>query len=247
MSAATYCVVDLETAIGDAAGAIAAPGERAAIGRLALHELVGGSILWFRRDDAGRFGDFGYVRLGGEGEDEPAMLRAANEVLRPIHDAGGFAVTFNGSHDFSVLRRRAGRHWLFSLMDFAEWPSHPGSRHLDMMRLDCAAAAGRWPNLVDAAAGFGIDATCRRITGQSHTVSPAIRKAEVDTSATAILLFFHIAFEERSLAPVARGWSSLAEWIARDRHREDHLRHFARHPFAALARDVANGMDAPVR
>lgn len=236
-----FCVLDVETSISEMAASLAAPGRQPGIARAALHELVGGSVLTFERDVDGRFGSFSHLRVGEAGEEEVAMLRALDAALRPVHDAGGSLVTFNGAHDMSVLRRRVGRHWLFELLALPDWPSEPAGRHVDLMRLDRGSAGGRWPSLVDAAAGFGFSAVCPRPTARSATVSMAVRKAEVDVAATTLLLFHHLAFEERSLGPLAQGWAALSEWIVRDRRLEDHLRPFARHPFSSLARGIARG------
>lgn len=233
-----YCVLDIETAVSVEAAALAAAGERPNVGRAALHEFVAGSVLSFGRAASGEFGDVRQFAVGADGECEVDMLRRLDVDLVREHARGSVLVTFNGAHDLGLLRRRAARHWLFSGMDFERWPLGGGEGHLDLMRLDPIAESGRWPNLLDALAGYGIGAVCPRLTGSSRTVSPQVRKAEVDTFATALLLFHHLAMREKSIAPVVHGWAALSQWLARARPHEDHLRQFIRHPFARTAHEA---------
>jgi len=113
-----------------------------------------------------------------------------------------------------------------------------------MMRADVAGRAGRWPSLVDACAGFGVNAVLRQAGTRSAIVSNALRKAEVDVVATAILLLYSLAFDEEAMDPLVLGWASLATWLVRERRASDHLAQFARHPFADVARELAAGTSA---
>lgn len=236
-----YCVLDVETAVSESAASLAAAGERPGVARVALHELVAGAVLLFERTSTGGFGGIRLVNAGAEGEDEPGMLTALHRVLDEAHASGAHLVTWNGVHDLTILRRRAGRHWLFDRLCYDEWPAEGGGRHLDLMRLDVLSAGGRWPSLLDAAAGFGVNGVCPRMGRTSAVLSPQVRKAEVDVVTTAIMLFHHLAMEERAVDPLAQGWAALSRWLIAERTLDDHLRQFARHPFARVARDLTAG------
>ncbi len=227
-------MLDIETDISDFAVAIVEP-QNPDIRRAALQELVGASILLFQVGPDTTCSDWQLMSVDRE-LDEAAMLCRLNDVLAPVYASGGTLVTFNGAHDLSVLIRRSSRHWLFDKFRFDQWEPSGSARHLDMMRLDPAGQTGRWPSLVDAAAGYGINAACNAATGKSLLTFKAARKSQVDVVATTLLYFHHAARVAGSIAPLAHGWESLACWLAQTYPRHDHLSNFWQHPFVKSAK-----------
>ena len=227
-------VLDVETSFCAMAVGLADAAPRPDFRRAALQSLVGASMLSFRMED-GAFSDWKLVSLEAD-LDEAEMIRSIGTRLSELHQTGGRLITFNGSHDLSVLRRRANRHWLFGKIAADAWLDHPTDAHLDMMLLDPATRAGRFPSLVDAAAGYGFDARCTAPEKISAVTVRTTRKSQVDCVATTLLFFHRLADLGGTVEPLARGWLSLAEFLAGSRPPSDHLRQFWRHPFVSTAR-----------
>jgi len=234
-----FCVLDIETAVADEAVAAVARDHDGGFGRVALHALTAVSTLTFGRDAEGVFADFKLASLETAATDEADLILALDRALRPIHDAGGGLITFNGrAHDLPTLARRASRHWLFDALHLPDWTGRDGVRHLDLMLPDGSDKVRRWPSLADSCAALGLPTGVRR--GHSpRTVGDASAKGQVDVVATFLLHHYRASAIDRSPGPLLHGWTALARHLASPRVRAPHLMPFIEHPHVAVAARLA--------
>ncbi len=246
MTLSRYCVLDVETAPSPDALRWLPRGDRASIERVALHELTAVATLSFAQ--AGdEFLDFELASVwAGEGG-EADLLQKLAISLKAGYGDGVSLVTFNGGHDLSVLRRRAGRHWLFGAFDLPRWSD--GQGHIDLMHVNRFGGA-RSPSLVDACAGFGFGiAPPVRCPAGAHVPDP-VRKCELDVAATSLLLFHELSFRAGTPMPLIRGWCALADHLRPQLRARPHLAQLVRHPNVGEARGVmacVQVADAPAR
>jgi hypothetical protein len=239
MIAGRFCVLDVETRLSDDAAHRVGRNPPPTVQRVALQEVHTVATLVFDRTEDGGFGGFelACAELGMSGE--AGLLIDVATRLDAEHDYGATLVTFNGSHDMSVLRRRAGRHWLFDRFQCSQWRRPGTERHLDMMQLN-GYGGSRYPNLIDACAGFGFDAWPPVPVLKRHGAPSGGDKCVLDVVATAMLLFFELAFREGSPIPVAHGWSGLSEALRPLLHDWPHIAPILNHPAAAEGAALAS-------
>lgn len=237
-----FCVLDIETAPADELLAIGDARGGSLQARAALHAVVAVSYLMFDRSADGAFERFRLRSLDTDDMGEADLLLRLDRDLSAVHRSGGGLISFNGAaHDLPMLERRASRHWLFGSLRYSAWREARSVRHLDYMRVGVGCApvtGGRWPNLMDACAAFGIDASMRRSPLHCALGRPSL-KAEVDVVSTFLLHLYSLSADAGSATPLVNGWTALSRYLASPRMRADHLLPFARHPHVKVAQRLA--------
>lgn len=228
MTARRFCVLDVEARLSPDAVLRVPRDRRPTIDRVALQEIYACATLVFDQAADGSFSSFklecSELGQGGEG----ALLVEIAKRIDEEHRRGSVLATYNGAYDLSVLRRRAGRHWLFDRFQCPAWRTH-GDRHLDLMLIN-SYGGGRFPSLVDACAGFGFDAWPPVPLLKLKGLPVGADKCVLDVVATAVLLFHELSFRECSPMPLARGWSSLAKALRPLLTDWPHLAPIIKHP-----------------
>ena len=234
MTAGRFCVLDIETRLSNDAAQRVGRSPQPSVQRVALQEVQAVATLVFDRAADGCFDGFelACAELGMSGE--AGLLMDVATRVDAEHDSGATLVTFNGSHDISVLRRRAGRHWLFDRFQCSQWRRPGTERHLDMMQLN-GYGGSRYPNLIDACAGFAFDAWPPSPVLKMHGAPSGGDKCVLDVVATAMLLFFELSFREGSPMPVAQGWSGLSAGLRALLPDRPHIAPIINHPAATEA------------
>jgi hypothetical protein len=223
-------VLDLETLPDPKATAIAPRGREMA--RVALHYVAAYSSLAATEDQEGRWSGFA-LRSVSEA-DEFDLLMEVDASLSDLIDADGTLVTYNGlSHDLAVLRRRAAAHWMFGLPGLGRADE---IAHRDLLRAHAKDRRTAWPSLRDACAGYGIP-TDHNLVGRGTVLPASIRKSQVDCVATFLLTLYELAANRGDEAPLVKGWSALADYLATPPIRGPHLDQFRWHPRLAAALD----------
>ncbi len=228
MTARRFCVLDVETRLSDDAVLRVPRDRRPTIERVALQEVHAAATLVFEQDGEGVFSGFALeceeLSEGGEA----ALLVGLAGRVDCEHARGSTLVTFNGGHDLSVLRRRAGRHWLFDRFGCGRW-REAGEGHLDLM-LANRYGGGRFASLVDVCAGFGFDGWPPAPLLKRHGPPSGGDKCVLDVVATAVLLFHELSYRDGSPMPLARGWSALATALRPGLADRPHLAPIVGHP-----------------
>lgn len=236
---ATYCVLDIETGLSDAAAVLVDRGTKAMADRPALQELVAASVLTFSRASDGRFGSFslGSVAVGEEREE--GVLARLDALLSPVYAAGGTLVTYHGIvHDLPALRRRFDRHWMFEAFRYPDWTSRERPRHVDLIRWASPPGAKGWVSLADACAGMGFAAGPPARSAEGQALRDPVGKSQMDVVAEAVLFFYYLASIEGSARPLLQGWTELSSYLLGPDMRLAHLDCLARHPYAGVARRI---------
>lgn len=228
MTEGRFCVLDIETRLGCDAVLRVPRDRRPTIERVALQEVFAAAVLTFKQAEDGMPSGFELeCHELDDGDEAGLLIRLAGRVDAE-HRAASTLVTYNGVHDLSVLRRRAGRHWLFDRFEVPEW--RDGSdRHLDLMRVN-RYGGDRAPSLVDACAGFGFDAWPPSPLLRTHGAPSGGDKCSLDVVATTLLLFHELSFRERSPLPLMRGWVAMAAALTPMLGERPFLAPILRHP-----------------
>jgi hypothetical protein len=216
-------IIDLETRPDPQAVAIVPRGR--AISRVALHYISAYSSLAVTEEEGGTWTGFDLRSVSDT--DEFDVLMEVDSSLAELVEANGTLVTYNGiSHDAAVLRRRAAAHWMFGLPGLGQLGK---VTHRDLLRTHARDRRDPWPALRDACAGYGIP-TDPRLAERIDGVPMEIRKSQVDCVATFLLTLYELALERGYDEPLVRGWSALAEYLAKPSIRAPHLDQFRFHP-----------------
>lgn len=206
-------VLDVETRIDRASlatsGRSSAPRDMPA----PLQVLTAAAMLSFDLDPSGAFSGFRLDSLEAGERDVAAM---AERALADVHAGGGELVTFNGVHDLGVVRFALLRSRQLGGGGAARWLADGDGRHRDLMPE--ASAGGRWPRLVDVAAGLRF-APLRLLGGPLDGAG----KAELDVALT-MLLHIHLVAERMGDAKVlARGALTFGRFLAGAAPKRPHL------------------------
>ena len=228
MSGRRFIVLDVETRLSDDAVLRVPRDRRPTIERVALQEIHAAATLVFEQGSDGIFSGFALECVELDQGGEAALLVGLAGRVDGEHGRGTTLVTFNGAHDMSVLRRRAGRHWLFDRFGCEEWRAM-GEGHLDLMLVN-RYGGGRFASLVDVCAGFGFDAWPPGPLLKRHGPPSGGDKCVLDVVATAVLLFHELSYRDGSPMPLARGWTALAAALRPGLAERPHLAPVVRHP-----------------
>lgn len=165
----------------------------------------------------------------GDELEEPDILRTLD--LRVARAAGPrtWLVTYDGRrHDVPVLQQRMTRWWQFdqrATLDLAT------ARHLDV-GVWAAGKPGKMPSLRDKCASVGISlAPTDRL--ERHGPAREKVKCELDVLGTAVLAFYALADEIRSVEPLANGLPSLGDALAPSCRDRTYISGFAQNPLLA--------------
>lgn len=233
-------VLDIETVLDREAIEQAHRTGPAAFLRSWLHRVVSVSTLRFSRDEAGRcFDDFALRSLTAPSPgEEPALLDFVETQLAPLGETGRL-VTYNGTaHDLPVLLHRRWAAWQFSPSRVTYF-SRQRDHHDDVMLQLSADGALRWPALIDVCAALGIPCHPLPPSRQAQRIDPMQVKGQTDVCATYVLHCLQTAQAAGSTAPLARGWTALADYLLGQFPAVPHLTQFATTPMALVAREKA--------
>lgn len=228
-------VIDIETRLNRrslaASGRSAAPRDIPA----PLQDVTAVAVLEFTRDVSGALSIIRLASQEGVDGGEAALAAAVDHDLARIYAGGGELITYNGTHDLSVLRLAVMRARRFGSAGASSWITD-GERHRDLMHE--LAAGGRSPRLLDAAAGLGFAPPCVCLTARE--VGGEMFKAELDAVLT-LLLHIHLEAQRRGRdATFVQDVLAVGRHIASRGPKASHLRGLLDAPlFASANRTLA--------
>jgi hypothetical protein len=221
------CVLDIESATD--AHALALSGRRGRVTETsaALHLITDVSMLSATESSDGSWTDITLQSVASNQVGEEKLLRDVDAELSSLWRLAGMLVTYNGSHDTTVLMRRCARHLMFDMDGIASAPEKP---QFDLMRMRAGSHAERWGKLKDVAAGLGIPTAHQLPSRGMSAPTPGVTKSQTDVAMTFVIMLYEMSMARRDVATVIRGWRALGRYITDMGPHGEHLAQFRRHP-----------------
>ncbi|MES2096790.1 MAG: hypothetical protein V4459_08505 [Pseudomonadota bacterium] len=188
-----------------------------------LQVIVAAAMLSFEIGADGICRSFALRSADCAGSGERTLIRLLDRELARLHEHDGALVTFNGSHDLSMVRLATLRHREFASSGAARWIADGQGRHDDLMLQLSGDQASRWASLADLSAALGLHAPGEVVLGAPVTTLE-VAKCEFDVVVT-MALYMHVLAERQGSDEALRlGIPALAAMVAERLDRSPHLR-----------------------